>query len=382
MRPSEPDRPPESIGEAQTLDWLSRLGAADQDEADEVASAVAAAVAPPPSITRRSADQVAATRLLSQLVRSPYPEPAPIAEPEPLTRWQRIGLDRVLYALLALVVLIGGIAPALAAPLGSIAPQSAAAVNLNEMIAGLDAESVVLIAYDWGAQRSTELRAIEQPVIQRLVEQRAKMIILSTDLQGTLLSFDLREPLRAAGYNVEPDGRVFGGRDYVLLGYLPGGEIALRSIARDLRSELANDFIGQDATTGLVANFADGRPRVSGITDLDMILVIADQTQDVQSWMEQVHFAANDVPMVFLLPEEVRPMVQPYLRLPGIYHLAGSNDALAFAAQSTNADPTAIAQASGRQTLTVLAFIMLLLIGMIASLAGRRRSPEEETRAR
>jgi hypothetical protein len=90
--------------------------------------------------------------------------------------------------------------------------------------------------------------------------------------------------------------------------------------------------------------------------------------------MEQVHRSAPDVPMAFLLPEEVRPLVQPYLALPNIHYLAGNGDALAFAAGSS--DPAAVVQATGRQSLAVIAFVVLLLLGVIGSLSLRRSAGE------
>lgn len=202
--------------------------------------------------------------------------------------------------------------------------------------------------------------------MQRLAADKVKMILVSTDLQGALLSFDQIETLRAAGYNNE-NGQTFGGRDYVLLGYRPGGELALRSIARDLRGELRSDFNGQDATQGLLAS------NLQGIQDVAMILVMADQPQDVQSWMEQVRPAAGDVPIAFLLPQEAQPLVQPYLALDGVYHLAGLPGALAFAAGSPAADQAAVSRSAGQLSLATVVFVALLLVGALATALTRAR---------
>jgi hypothetical protein len=367
LRPAESERAAESP-EAQTFDWLTRLGASEQEEEAEAGGPALTALTQSrrPSY-QRSTEQVAAVALLSQLVRAPYPEAAPAPLAETPSRWRRIGLDRVLYLLLALALLAGLLVPQISAPLQTAAPTAPGASELSEAVAGLTSDDVVLVAYEWGAQRSAELRPLEQAVMQRLAANKVKLILVSTDLQGSLLSFDQRENLRAAGYNIEPDGREFGGRDYVLLGYRPGGELALRSIARDLRAELRSDFNGQDATQGLLAS------NIESIRDVSMILVMADQPQDVQSWMEQVRSAAPEVPIAFLLPQEAQPLVQPYLALDGVYHLAGLPGALAFGVQSPGADQAALARSAGQLSLAIVMFVALLLVGAVGAAISRAR---------
>jgi hypothetical protein len=369
--------PTKGTAEGQAFDWLTRLGAADEGESESGIGTPAAAQMPSPArrLYRRSPEQLEAVAILGGLVRAPYPELVAPPAPAPLSRWQRIGLDRVLYTLLAIALVAGLLAPQFLTPLQTAAPSAPGASDLEQRLADLGPEDVVLVAYEWNAQRSAELRPLEQAVTSRLIGRKAKLILLSTDLQGTLLSFDLRAPLRAAGYNIDPDGTPYGGRDYVLLGYRPGGELALRSLAQDLRGELAVDFEGNDATPGLLATRLDGTPRVSGLADLSMIVVLADQPQDVQVWMEQVHSAAPGVPIAFLMPEEAEPMAQPYLRLPNVYHLAGLQGALALDAVAPGADSAAIARATGQQSLAILAFVILLVVsGLGRALSQLRKS--------
>jgi hypothetical protein len=374
LRVPEPEIPTESV-EGQQLDWLRRLGGPEQEEseADLLAAAAVAAQKPTRPTFQRSPEQLEAVALLRALTRAPYPEPAPAEVPAPKSGLERIGLDRVLYVILAVALLVGALAPQIAAPLQTTTPAAPGAQELGAALAALGPEDVVLVAYEWGAQRSAELRPLEQAVLSRLAANKTKLILVSTDLQGTLLSFDLRETLRASGYNVEPDGREFGGRDYVLLGYRPGGELALRSLAQDLRGELRSDFTGQDASQSLVANNTDGTPRIAGIQDLALILVLADQPQDVQVWMEQIRPATRDadglVPMAFVLPQEAQPLAQPYLRLDGVYHVAGQQGALAM----SGADGPTVARATGQLWYSVLVFLILLLLGAIGGAAIRAR---------
>ena len=364
LRPPEAELPTASP-EGQALDWLTRLGAADEGENETGISSdlpVVVTAAPARRLYQRSPEQMDAATLIGQLVRVPYPTPIASPAPVPLPLWRRIGLDRVLYVLFAMVLLAGLLYPQYIAPIQTAAPTAPGVTDLSQRLASLGPDDVVMIAYEWDAQRSAELRPLEQAVTSQLMSRKTKLILLSTDLQGTLLSFDLRGQLRAAGYNIDPDGRVFGGRDYVFLGYRPGGEMALRLLSQNLRAEFGSDFEGRDATQGLLATNMDGSPRVSQISDLAMIIVLADQPQDAQIWMEQVHSTAPSVPITFLMPQETEPIVQPYLRLPNVYHLAGLQGALALNTLA-GADGVAIAQATGQQSLAVLAFVILLIVG-------------------
>ncbi len=370
LRVPEPETP-EATAEGEQLDWLRRLGGPEAEER-ELAAPVAGVALRQRAGVSRTPEQLEAVRLLQQLADAPYPAPAAPSVPARRTRLERIGLDRILYALLALALLIGLLVPQLTAPFQGAAPTAAGATELGALLDSLGPEDVVLVAYEWAAQRSSELRPLEAAVTRRLIANQTKLILVSTDLQGTLLSFDLIEPLRAAGYNNE-NGVPFGGRDYVLLGYRPGGELALRRMAQDLRGELTSDFDGQDASQGLVANNPDGTPRISGIQDLKLILVLADQPQDVQVWMEQVHRQVRDqVPIAFLLPQEAQPLAQPYLRLPNVYALAGQRGALALLASDVTADQATLARSTGQLGFAVIVFVALLLIGAIISLLTRR----------
>jgi hypothetical protein len=352
-----------------SLSWLQRLGSREADEGEAVlAGSEVTVVKPPlPAPARRTSDQIAAVTLLEHLLQSPLPVTMPTEQPAVARRRLPV-LEQWLALVLLLAILIGLLLPGLTGTLTNQVQPSPAAVALHDQLASLGSEDVVLIAYEWSAQRVAELRPLESALLAELTDERTKLIIVSTDLQGTLLSFDLIGPLRAAGYNNE-NGVTFGGRDYVLLGYRPGGELALRSLALDLRAELRRDYTGQDATAGLLATRPDGTPRIETLNDLAMIVVLADQVQDVQAWMEQIHSAAPTVPIAFLLPQEVYPQVLPYLRLPYVYAVAGQRGAIDLLAAG-NADEKAT-YAYSYQTWATLVFIGVLVLGMLIVGIGR-----------
>ena len=366
----KPEPPPLS---GRDLDWLTRLGSIAEDETITGVT-VATPKLPPPPAPKRTEEQVAALNLLSRLAAEPIPAATPLPLPEPTGALQRIGLERVLSMILLILVIVAilvpGLFPALETP-----PAIPGASEIYRQIAALGANDVVLIGYEWDARRVGELRPLEQAVIGQLIAQNVKLILVSTDPQGTLLQFDLLDTLRQAGYRQQGEG-------YLLLGYKPGGEMALRMVGRDFQTVLRSDYRGDDATGSVLITGVDtGRP-IARLNDLSLIIVLADDTPDVQGWMEQVYPQAQTgdrpVSLVFLLPEEAAPIVQPYMRQPGVTALAGRRGALAYAALGQNAgsfDPM-IARSIAQQRLATLLFALVLLFGLagvgVAALRRRR----------
>ncbi len=374
----EPEAAEESPDAGMT-NWLQRLGALDEgDESDPGLAAAAPAISLPRPTYSRSKEQLEAIALLQTLVARPFPEHATEPAPAKPSLWKRIGIERMLYVLLALALLAGTLMPSLTEQL-QLQPTPTTTSNITALattIDTLDEEDVVLLAYEWDAQRKSELDLLEEAVTNHLMNRQSKLILVSTDPQGTLLSFELREPLREQGY----EGK---GTDYVLLGYRPGGELALRAMAQDFRGTLQSDFQGDDASEGEVANRIIGEPpdltiepRIEHINDLAMIIVMADHPQDVQGWMEQIYRvmpASEKVPMVQLLPAEVAPQVQPYLRSENVFYLAGKQDALAYAA-FTGGEATSqadIAQTQGQLYFAVIAFVLLVILGSIIGMVTK-----------
>lgn len=87
--------------------------------------------------------------------------------------------------------------------------------------------------------------------------------------------------------------------------------------------------------------------------------------------MEQIHSAAPEVPIAFLLPQEVYPQVLPYLRLPNVYAVAGQRGAsdLLAAGVADEAATTMLAV----QTWATIAFVVVLALGGLVVVIGRLR---------
>jgi hypothetical protein len=368
---TEPQQEPATV-DTRSVDWLTRLGVQDEEM---VATAAPAMRLAPPRVATRSAAQVEATALLRQLAATPYPEAPPAPTVAPRSVWRRLGLERAVYLLLLLALLAGLLLPSLTAPLQG-APQAPGASAIFAQIDALGPQDVVLVGYEWDARRISELRPLEQAVMRHLIARNAKLVLVSTDPQGTLLLYDLRDELTAAQYRQNGEG-------YLLLGYKPGGELALRTMAQDFQSTLRADFIGNDASISALATGLDtGRP-LGSVRDFAMTVVLADDAADVQAWMEQIRpvTAGTDgtpgQPMLFLLPAEAAPIVQPYMAQDDVWSLAGYQGALAYQALRGTPEEN-VNQAAANMRFATLAFVVLLVAGgvtaVLSKALGRRRS--------
>lgn len=372
---SQQDKKPEvNPAEARSLDWLSRLGPTE-DEVVTVSSATTSSVSiAPPVIPERSSSQIAALALLDKLAADPFPDSRVAVERPTPSIWRRVGVERVLYFVL-LVVLLGALAtPSLITTL-QIPPQVPSAEPLFDQLNQLVANDVVLVAYEWDARRISELQPLEEAVLGQLIQQQVKFVLVSTDPQGTLLSYNLRYDLAAAGYRG-------GAEDFVLLGYKPGGELALRMISQDFRGAFTSDFTGNDVTnSGLVSGINTGR-EITELSDLSMVIVLADEPVDVQGWMEQVRPSVPEMPFAFLLPAETAPIIQPYTQQDNVFYLAGKRGALAYESLSELSDERTaqIARESGQLRLGLLVFVVLFVIGaIVVSVATLFISPKRDT---
>lgn len=365
LRPKEKKLADGDAAEGRALDWLTRLGSPEEEDAAPIAAPVRLI---PPQRPARSAEQVRAVALLEQLAAAPMAQPAPTDAVE--TKTHRSGHQRVLYLLLLAALLVGIIAPSLIAPL-EVPPIVPGAQTLRDQIGALGENDVVLIGYDWDARRVAELRPLEDAVIGQLIEQKVKLVLMSTDPQGSLLLYDLRDNLRANGYAQYGD-------DYILLGYQPGGELALRAMAQNFGQFLSADFNGTDVSTGGLATGAStgtNQP-LDSLNDFSMIMLLADDQVDVQSWMEQVQRTARDVPFSVLLTAEAAPSAAPYLRQPNVFGLSGTDGALAYQALR-GADTSVVASSAAQLRLGMIAFVVLLLFSMVVAAimaAVRRRN--------
>jgi hypothetical protein len=358
-------------------DWLARLRAQQQEEEVESepapgleeTGAVSAIKRPVYSVRP---ERVEAIALLNRMVAQPFPSSEVVVEPE-RTKLKQSVIEKVCYALLALALIASLVVPGITNSFqGSVA--APAIDQLISSLDGLNENDVVLVGYEWDARRMGEMEALERAVMDHLAEHRVKFVFVSTDLQGTLLaSYQRNRLLNEFGY--EP-----GGIDYILLGYRPGGELALRQMAQNLPQVLVSSPLGEDVLKSVViaGMDSDSDARIQHVTDFSAVIVLADEAQDVQSWFEQIRPAMNrEQPLVFITPSEAAPIVQPYMRATNVFNLAGRQQALLYEQQRGSITSAEASASLGQLSFTIASFVALVVLGAlinwIAAVMQRRR---------
>ena len=359
-----------------TPSWLQHM-ASDNEEAIATDTAVEAVVGPR---IVRTPERLAAMQLLEQLIVEPAAEPMP----QPVVQRQP-WLRNLLLALTALLI-IGVIVIVLLFPrfpLNFGAVPVPAIPTAAQVLATVPANRPVMLAYEWNGQRLGDLRPLEEAVVGQLAARTdVPLILLSTDPYGALLAQERATMLAALNDNFHNNY----GLGYVNLGFKAGGPVALRRIASNeqLGSVFAQDFAGNDLSTNdVVMQSMCGAATATSCSweRMGLLVVIADEVDDVRTWFEQVRSEHPQLPTLLLTSAEIAPQVQPYAATPNVHLLAGAADAEAFLSSQG-----VVSERLGRQldatALGGLAWSLLVLVGAVpAILTGRRQRREMEERS-
>ena len=346
--------------------WLHEPDTGTQavEEVDEEPDLAAAPVVMPE--IERSPERMEAIELLNRLLVEPAPEPDTAAVELVGTRQSWLWLLMASLILLAAILFIL-LSPRLNLSFGPPPTPRPGVRQIGEQMAALAPNRPVLIAYEWDLRRVAEIEPLEENLLASFITRRTPLLLLTTEPQGALLA-----RRRAALLRGRTDGFYDQeGLGFVDLGYQSGGALALARLRTSFGSILdqrraSRPLAAPQLIESLCATSADG-PAGCSFDRLGMLVVLADEREDAQAWIEQVASSSPDIPVIFAVPAELGPFVEPYLTRPNWSMIAGLDGALAL--QTTRgvvddwigrqADATAVGQA---------AFAILLVIGAIPAL--------------
>jgi hypothetical protein len=179
------------------------------------------------------ASEAALTRaqLFQSLLSQPTKVPQPKVQRRAISQWERVQRWIVAIVLLVPAMLLiwqqlgyqFGLPdpPVLAQPSASTEARA-----LYEVIEGSDAQSRVLIAFEYGAAEADELNLIAEPLLQHLVERGAIISAVSTQPEGIAVANALQN-------GIGPEGTFTDSR------YLPGNDTGIAQQLRDLETNNA-----------------------------------------------------------------------------------------------------------------------------------------------
>ncbi len=251
--------------------------------------------------------------------------------------------------------------------------------------------SLVLVAFEYTPTAAGELDDLARALLRDLIQRGARPVILSTNPSGALHAYHVLHQL-----SLDPAERQLLGRssplvprrDYVVLGYLPGGVSGVRALANALYDDsFQQQVIFESDLEGLPSGIS---PQNIPILRANPIFVLAQSQDDVQTWAEQFHAPSNAPPnaplrMVIAAASAATATLQTYAaaepqRILGT--LIGLRDALIYRdlrAQYADADAQRTAERRWQSVgftalIAALAILFGAAFGMIRILAQRRRA--------
>ncbi|MGA7730458.1 MAG: hypothetical protein WCD37_04195, partial [Chloroflexia bacterium] len=188
------------------------------------------------------------------------------------------------------------------------APPAPGVAAFYQAINSVPLDRPVLVVYDWDAGRSAEMSIMSRAVMHHIGLRHLSFVTVSTVPQGPGFAQEITDALRA-----DPAYGYQYGTDYLVLGYLPGSEAALRALVGSFKAVLPLDYVNSRPVDSyqLTAGGA-----LNKIEDFALIVDLAGSEAEMRNWIEQVATRTN-VPIVAAVPQGLDPLARPYLGVPG-----------------------------------------------------------------
>src|SRR5439155_13113925 len=227
----------------------------------------------------------------------------------------------------------------------------------------------------WDAGVSAEMSTLAGAVTQHLMSRRLHFMTISTIPQGP--GFAQQVTAAAAADPTANYGYEYG-RDYLVLGYVPGGEAALGSLVNDFASMMPLDYVNSQKFGSFDLVRGD---RLRSLRDFGMVIDLASGEASLRAWIEQAT-TRTGVPLVAAVPQGLEPLARPYKGIagPGLKAvLSGQAGAQQYLQQLTDTRRVEATQynattLAGRLNAQLVAqmLVTLAILGAFVSLGLRR----------
>jgi hypothetical protein len=241
------------------------------------------------------AQQTHAALLQALLEVEKQPKKLPRSRPVSSHRVFKSILGAILILMALLAVLVSGEMTPLPGP--SMIPDSVR--DASKIVEILSPADTVLLAFDYEPGLAGEIDASAAAVVDHMMLKGAKLALISTSPSGPLLAERFIK-------DVQPTHNYVNGTQYVNLGFIPGGVSGLASFAS------YPQWVVPNTLDGVPAWGTEPLQNVSQLSDFALIVVMADNPNTAQTWIEQVQPRMNDRPMIAVVSAQVEPMIRPY----------------------------------------------------------------------
>ena len=257
---------------------------------------VAAQVGKPPTpmlkmhLSRRQKEQVTLLRkmLATEEDAAPVNLPAAVVS-QRLVRW---GIAIILFFASLLPIITGSQQLSLPIPAYEIQ-------QVSQLVGGLAPGTPVLLAFDYEPGLSGEMDAAASAVVDHLMVRGASLALVSTSPIGPVLAEHFVQ-------KIQVKHRYLPGKQYLNLGYIPGGSVGLLSFASLPQRTLPYTIDGKRAWENAPLQ------NIKKLSDFTLVVVIVDDPETARNWVEQVQPFLGVTPLVMVISAQAEPMVRPY----------------------------------------------------------------------
>ena len=175
----------------------------------------------------------------------------------------------------------------------------------------------VLLVFDYQPAYHGELSVYAELPLRSLMENNARIFTFSTVPEGPALSQKLLADI------VVSNGLVYNTQSQaVSLGYLPGGNAAVRDFSLNMRSNVHGLDVG---SSGPYIWDLPTTSDVDSIDDFSMVIVLTDDLDKARLWVEQAAlYLPETTPLMMVSSARISPMLKPYLLSGQLDGLIGS----------------------------------------------------------
>jgi hypothetical protein len=235
-------------------------------------------------------------------LRTGFHADIPLTDDPPPQSWRGAALRRHVWIYWLLLVVMGG-----GLLFGSAGPENAphewpGVAESFEFVNQLPEGTLVLINWAYDPATSGEMDIVARPVLEHLLERRARFLVVSQLPGGPATA---RRLIDRASAQLQRIGRIQEVTPFVAEGgYLPGGAATLPLLGQAPTVGVPVDLQGKPAeTVSILSAFQTTRPGLS--------LVVAARSEDVQRWLEQVQ-PLDRTPVIALVSAGADPGLRPY----------------------------------------------------------------------